>query len=394
VPNLQSVGRQHGIVAPLLLITSFWIGGCQSPATQSEGPVGSDTRWRITAQAGPVSLRFPGESFWQRAIPGARIAPGSQIAMSDGSRLELASAGDKVTAAGPSRFTLPTAEQNGVRVRQDAGSLRYKVRSAPKRRFEVKTPHFSTVVKGTSFLVSIDPTNSAVVVYEGRVLVVDPRGQPLAELTAGQIGRMAAQPGATFEVSTAGNPTFEDAEPGAGRGPPDHGNTDFPQTTNDTGAFLSAPADEAVAPAAEPSFLERVEGFFGDFAAQLSSAAALTSGPVGLDNERRGRAGDQARQNNDRSFFHGNEIGNGRGGRGDHHKGKGGRARGNGKGKDKSKDRGTRGAAGAHGQSNGKGHDRGNGHSHGRDKGGRGGRAHIILDGDDQEHFVAWSTPQ
>jgi hypothetical protein len=59
----------------------------------------------------------------------------------DGSRLELASAGDELTASGPSRFTLPKAERNGVRVRQDAGSLRYEVQSAPKRHFEVKTPH-------------------------------------------------------------------------------------------------------------------------------------------------------------------------------------------------------------------------------------------------------------
>jgi hypothetical protein len=58
------------------------------------------------------------------------IAPDIEIATFDGTRLELASAEDKLTASGPSRFTLPTSEQNGVRVRQDAGSLRYKVQSA------------------------------------------------------------------------------------------------------------------------------------------------------------------------------------------------------------------------------------------------------------------------
>ena len=182
MPTLQPIGSQRGILATLLLILLFWIGGCQSLGTPSEGMVGPDTRWTISGRAGPVSLRSPGQSFWQRAIAGVRIAPGSEIATFDGSRLELASAGDEVTASGPSRFTLPNSERNGVRVRQDAGSLRYKVQSAPKRRFEVRTPHFSTVVKGTSFLVSIDRTSSAVAVDEGRVVVVDADGEPLAEL--------------------------------------------------------------------------------------------------------------------------------------------------------------------------------------------------------------------
>ena len=122
MPTLQPIGGQRGILAPLVLITSFWIGGCQSLEIKSEGMVGSDPGWKISRQAGLVSLRSPGRSFWQRAIPGGSIAPGSQVATYRGSRLELASAGDKVTTSGPSRFTLPEAEDEGVRVRQDAGS--------------------------------------------------------------------------------------------------------------------------------------------------------------------------------------------------------------------------------------------------------------------------------
>ena len=142
----------------------LWISGCQSPALQSAGTIGSDSGWTITGQAGSVSLRSPHQSFWRSAPPGARIPPDSQVVTFDGSRLEMASAGDRLTTSGPSRFTLPKSEHNGVRVRQDAGSLRYEVRSAPKRRFEVQTPHFSTVVKGTTFLISIERTGSEVLV--------------------------------------------------------------------------------------------------------------------------------------------------------------------------------------------------------------------------------------
>jgi hypothetical protein len=69
VPTLQPIGRQRGSLAPLLLVTLFWINGCQSLATQSEGTIGSDTRWKITEQAGPVSLRSPDHSYWHRAFP-------------------------------------------------------------------------------------------------------------------------------------------------------------------------------------------------------------------------------------------------------------------------------------------------------------------------------------
>jgi hypothetical protein len=388
VPTLQPIARQLGFLAPLLLITLFWIGGCQSLATRSDGMVDPDTRWRITGQAGSVSLRPRGQSFWQRAIPGVKIAPGSQIMTFDGSRLELASAGDSVTVSGPSSFTLPPGEQNGVRVRQDAGSLRYKVRSAPDRRFEVKTPHFSTVVKGTSFLVSIDRVSSAVVVYEGRVLILDLNGEPLAELTAGQIGRMAGQPGATLEVSSTADPTFENAVPGAGREVSAQGNTAFPQTTNETGASLAAPTNEPGTPAAEPSFFERIESFVVDLAAQLSSAGDVTSGPVHPDSDR----GGQSNAGNLFDVSDGVENGNAKGGRGgkgrgeghgnghgnDHHHGHGGNNHGHGKGNGKS-------------ESNHNGNDRGEGHSHVRGRGAGGGRAQMILDRDDRGHLIAWS---
>ena len=186
MPIVRPIGRERGSLAPLLIVTLFWFNGCQSLSAQSESTSASDTGWKITGQAGLVLVRSPDRSFWQRAWPGARIPPGGQIATFKGSRLEMASAGDQVMASGPSRFTLPNAEHNGVRVHQDAGTLRYKVQSAAKRHFEVKTPHFSTVVKGTSFLVSIARTSSEVFVDDGRVLILDPDGEPLAELTAGQ----------------------------------------------------------------------------------------------------------------------------------------------------------------------------------------------------------------
>ena len=271
------VGRRSWWM-PLLLITSFSINGCQSPANRSEESVGSDTRWKVTGQVGRVSLRSPGQPFWQKASPGVTIVAGGQVATFEGSRLELASAGDEVTASGRSRFTLPDSERDGVRVRQDAGTLRYRVQSAPKRRFEVKTPHFSTVVKGTSFLISTDRASSEVLVDEGRVSILDPDGEQLAELTAGQMARMEARPGATLDVRTARAPSLE---PSVGPGAERERSADRHAASSQSPGVPSdppgLPMSEAREPTAEPSVLERIGGALGALAAQISTGDALTS---------------------------------------------------------------------------------------------------------------------
>jgi hypothetical protein len=373
----------------LLLVILFWFIGGQSLAAESEKPSASDTGWQITGQAGRVSVRSPGRTFWQRAWPGARIPPGGQIATYNGSRLELASAGDQLTASGPSRFTLPNAEHNGVRVHQDAGTLRYKVQSAAKRQFEVKTPHFSTVVKGTTFLVSIDRTSSEVFVDEGRVLILDPDGEPLAELTAGQTGRMAAHPGATLEISTVSNLSFETGMgPGSGLEPSAHGNTAAPQTTAAATAPPGAPIREAEVATADPSLLERIGGILADVAAQISTADPPTTDGVRLGSDRGGGAREQESWNNgsstaDRShdYENGKSQGKGKG------KGKGSKGKDKGKGKDQDKGKGE-----GKGKGKGKGRGRGKGQGHDRGKG-PGGNAYINLDHNDRRHLVAWNEP-
>ena len=119
MPIVRPIGGRRSWWMPLLLITSFWISGCHSLATQSENRVGSDTRWKVTGQVGAVSLRSPGQPFWQKASPGVTIVPGGQVATFEGSRLELASAGDEVTASGRSRVYQPDTESHRGRGRED-----------------------------------------------------------------------------------------------------------------------------------------------------------------------------------------------------------------------------------------------------------------------------------
>jgi hypothetical protein len=365
MPTQQPIGRRRGSLAPLLLLASLWINGCQSPANRSEESVSSDTRWKVTGHAGPVSLRSLGQPFWHRATIGVTIVPGSQVATFEGSRLELASAGDRVEAFGPSRFTLPDGKRDGVRVRQDAGTLRYRVQSAPQRRFEVKTPHFSTVVKGTYFLVSTDPTSSEVSVEEGRVAVLDADGQPLAELTAGQTGRMDARPGATLDVSLAPGPSLE---PGVGPGAEREGSAERePASSGSPGATSGSLGS----PTTGASILERIGGVLGAVAAQISTGDDLTSEGASRADD----GGGGAREQESRSRAYGRDDA-GRDDEDGEGKGKGhGHGKGHGKGKD-----------------HGKGHGKGNGKGQGQGRGkGAGEGANIFPD---RDYLVGWNEHQ
>jgi hypothetical protein len=409
MPIARPIGKQHASLAPLLLFLLLWINGCQSPAPRPAGTTVTDPGWTITRQAGAVSLRSPHQSFWHRARPGAIIPPGSQVVTVDGGRLELASAGDRLTTSGPSRFTLPKSERNGVRVRQDAGSLRYDVESAPKRRFEVQTPHFSTVVKGTIFVISIDRSGSEVFVDEGRVLILDLNGRPLGELTTGQIGRMGAQPGATLEVGAGPGPSIE-GDPSSDRNmgreggpePSAQGNSAVLEITGVTRASLNAPIDEAAAPREDLSVLERIGNALADLAGQVRPGEALTGGGYHLHNDRNSGGGResenraQASSRADGSYANGqgdaqggwgNGLGNGgysgHGNGGNSALGNGGNSglgnggysgHGNGIGGDNGQGNGH---GHGNGHSQGHGHGHGNAQGHGHDKGH--GRGHTIM---------------
>ena len=52
MPILRPIGGQRASLAPLLLFLLLWTNGCQSPAPQPAGTIGSDTGWTITGQAG------------------------------------------------------------------------------------------------------------------------------------------------------------------------------------------------------------------------------------------------------------------------------------------------------------------------------------------------------
>jgi hypothetical protein len=400
MPIARPIGGQPATLAPVLLFVLLWLNGCQSPAPQPAGTTGSDAGWTITGQAGSVSLRSPHESFWHKARPGARIPPGSQVVTLDGSRLEMASAGDKLTTSGPSRFTLPKSAHNGVRVRQAAGSLRYDVQSAPNRRFEVQTPHFSTVVKGTTFLIAVDRTGSEVLVDEGRVVIVDLNGQQLGELTTGQMGRRGAQPGATLEVGTGParlletDPSFaRSTGPGAGLESSARSNSALLGMPGVTPASLDAPANEVAEPAGDLSLLARIGNALGDLAGQIRPGDAQTGGGYQLHNDRNsggGRESDSRAQAGSWSggsyssgqgdaqggYQNGNSSGNGGGGDGHSHgHGSGGNdSHGNGHGH-------------GHGNGHGHGHDKGHGRGHDKDVGDRSG--YIILERDDLAHLTA-----
>jgi hypothetical protein len=194
----ESTPQLRSLCGLLAIIAISSITACQTPVSEQVQP-DEVHGWRIDKQIGSVRARAPGETYWQLVHQDGRIRPGSTVSTSSNSLLILASADDTIAASGRSRFTLPLVKQGTARVRQDTGRIQYEIKSTPDRRFEVQTPYMATVVKGTTFVISVSRKEAQVRVIEGRVWVVGCNGDLLAEMTAGQVGSIAAPPGAAFE---------------------------------------------------------------------------------------------------------------------------------------------------------------------------------------------------
>ncbi|MFO0558845.1 MAG: FecR domain-containing protein [Polyangiales bacterium] len=141
-------------------------------------------RWAVAAAA-LVAVSVAGGAWvrWQRAnAPGGERAStvgiagaGARLALPDGSEAMLSADG---------RVELEHAAAQSVRLRQQRGTVTYRVRRDPSRSFEVRAGTVTVSVRGTVFDVAMREGAVEVSVSEGRVLVEDDRTR--VELTAGE----------------------------------------------------------------------------------------------------------------------------------------------------------------------------------------------------------------
>lgn len=105
------------------------------------------------------------------------------VAAVDSARLALPD-GSEATMSDDGRVRLELAAAERVSLRQQRGTVTYRVRRNPARRFEVFAGSVHVTVRGTVFAVAMRAGTVEVSVTEGRVLVEDDRTR--VELTAGE----------------------------------------------------------------------------------------------------------------------------------------------------------------------------------------------------------------
>jgi FecR protein len=160
--------------------------------------------WRVDGVTGEAMVR-------RGSVPAARLAVGqvvsigSEVQTGPGTVVFLSRNGDRLVIQPNSQMRIAEPEPGGLidHFMQSLGSVFYDVEPRRNRSFGVSAPYVAAVVKGTKFLVTVEPTRNSVRVDEGRVLVTSEDGASSALVDAGQV--------ATVEATTASSVTVTDS---------------------------------------------------------------------------------------------------------------------------------------------------------------------------------------
>jgi len=149
--------------------------------------------WGVQSSSGDV-FTTPGGTDGQRRLEtgqlltapfSIRTGPTGQVTLVRGDDAVLVSPGSEleVQAATQSEAGLVT------RILQSIGSLVYQVEKRAKQRFEVETPYLVSVVKGTTFTISVTKRDAVVSLQEGSLEILGIDGSHRALMEPGEIAR-------------------------------------------------------------------------------------------------------------------------------------------------------------------------------------------------------------
>ena len=144
---------------------------------------GMATHWSAAGRAAPLKN-------------GDMVGTGESVETGPDGRWVLQRRGhaDSVTVSPSSRFLIPAPAAKGMLadVIQSMGTLFFNVEHTPGRRFEVDGPYLAAVVKGTSFTVTVAPSESVVNVLQGAVEVQSTGTHQVVLLGPGQFAKVSA----------------------------------------------------------------------------------------------------------------------------------------------------------------------------------------------------------
>jgi hypothetical protein len=165
-----------------------------------------DALWHVGKSSGEVWLT--GSGVQTVALTGeAVLKPGDSIRTGRSGRVLLVRGEETILISPNSIIGIPMEPKDGLSttIIQQAGSILLEVEKRNVKHFEVETPYFAAVVKGTQFRVSIDKSDASVDVLRGLVEVADFKSGQLALVLPGQIAKVLARGLGGLSLSGSGS---------------------------------------------------------------------------------------------------------------------------------------------------------------------------------------------
>ena len=154
----------------------------------------SANRWTVQIHSGDVSVSSVGATDWRIPEPGQVLSAPFHIRTGSTGEMILFRGEDTLLVSPESRIEVRAVEHSPdtglvTKILQAVGSLVYQVEKRSRQRFEVHTPYLVSVVKGTTFTISVTENDTSVSLDEGSLEVLSKDGLHRALLNPGEIAR-------------------------------------------------------------------------------------------------------------------------------------------------------------------------------------------------------------
>ena len=153
----------------------------------------SANEWTVRSSSGEVSVATPGPDNWRSIKTGQTLTAPFSIRTAATGQAILIRGDDTLLVAPESVIEVRATRRSDAglvtRILQSIGSLVYQVEKRPQQRFEVETPYLVSVVKGTTFTISVTEREAVVSLEEGSLEILGKDGARRGLLKPGEIAR-------------------------------------------------------------------------------------------------------------------------------------------------------------------------------------------------------------
>ena len=153
----------------------------------------SANEWTVRSTSGDVSAATIGPDDWRSIKTGQTLTAPFSVRTAATGQAILIRGDDTLLVAPKSVIDVRAARHSDAglitRILQTIGSLVYQIEKRPQQHFEVETPYLVSVVKGTTFTISVTEREAVVSLEEGSLEVLSKDGTRRGLLKPGEIAR-------------------------------------------------------------------------------------------------------------------------------------------------------------------------------------------------------------